>query len=139
MTSSPDPIATAAEAEGSVTENLDAPVNLEAAYEAANVQEVLNQLDTELIGLRPVKTRIREIAALLVVERARKQVGLTTAAPSLHMSFTGRPGTGAELVEPASSRPHEQGPRTASPHRGLAVCPARPGAARSRSERGGCS
>ncbi|MFM7239645.1 MAG: CbbX protein, partial [Cyanobium sp.] len=72
----------------------DIQVDLRAAYEGAGVQELLDQLDRELIGLKPVKARIREIAALLVVNRARQQVGLETAPPSLHMSFTGRPGTG---------------------------------------------
>jgi probable Rubsico expression protein CbbX len=73
-------------------------IDLAAAYAESNIQPVLDELDRELIGLAPVKTRIREIAALLLIARLREQAGLTTDRPTLHMSFTGRPGTGKTTV-----------------------------------------
>jgi probable Rubsico expression protein CbbX len=82
----------------------DAPVSAAAAVDVdlvwreAHVQQLLDDLDRELVGLGPVKTRIREIAALLLVTRLRDAHGLSTERPTLHMSFTGRPGTGKTSV-----------------------------------------
>jgi probable Rubsico expression protein CbbX len=86
------------ELEGSLNPAPATSVNLRDEFMEVGVGEVLDELDRQLVGLVPVKTRIREIAALLLIERIRKQMRLNSESLTLHMSFTGNPGTGKTTV-----------------------------------------
>jgi len=73
-------------------------VDITAAHRDSNLDEILDELDRELAGLKPVKAYIRQIASLLLVARLREKVGLASERPTLHMCFTGHPGTGKSTV-----------------------------------------
>jgi probable Rubsico expression protein CbbX len=77
---------------------MNSPINLQEEYAKTEIAKILNILNEELVGLAPVKSRIREIAALLLIDKLRRNLGITSASPGLHMSFTGSPGTGKTTV-----------------------------------------
>jgi len=73
-------------------------VDIDAAHRESNLEEILDELDRDLVGLKPVKAYIRRLASLLLVARLRQKVGFASERPTLHMSFTGHPGTGKTTV-----------------------------------------
>lgn len=73
-------------------------IDIKDCYVQTGIQDILGTLDNELVGLKDVKNRVREISSVLLFDRIREIQELSTLQTSLHMAFTGRPGTGKTSV-----------------------------------------
>ena len=81
-----------------VTNTITDAIDIRDCYTQTGIEQILATLDEELVGLKDVKNRVREISSVLLFDRLRKIQGLPTLNSSLHMAFTGRPGTGKTSV-----------------------------------------
>lgn len=73
-------------------------IDIRDCYVQTGIQKILSTLDEELVGLKNVKNRVREISSVLLFDRLREIQELPVLNSSLHMAFTGRPGTGKTSV-----------------------------------------
>ena len=73
-------------------------IDIKECYKQTGISDILNTLDQELVGLKTVKNRVREISSVLLFDRIREIQELPVLNSSLHMAFTGRTGTGKTSV-----------------------------------------
>jgi probable Rubsico expression protein CbbX len=73
-------------------------IDIKDCYIQTGIEDILSTMDKELVGLKNVKNRVKEISSVLLFDRIREIKELSSLNSSLHMAFTGRPGTGKTSV-----------------------------------------